>query len=57
MEKLKMSLHTMESPKAVKSRFSEYIMRLERKAKKRFDTYFEELLRACDIQVGAVSNP
>lgn len=43
-----MNLHTFESPKAVKTRFNEYIMRLERKSKKRLDAYFEELFRACE---------
>ncbi len=44
----------MDSPKTIKQRFHEYILRLERRSKRRLDAYFEELIRACDIQVGAI---
>ena len=43
-------LHSMESPNMIKSRFSEYIIRIERKCKKRLEAYFDELMKACDYQ-------
>ena len=44
-----MVLHTIDTPKAIKSKFSDYLTRLERKSKKRLDAYFEELIKAMDI--------
>ena len=52
MERLKMQLHTFDSPKVIKQRFSDYLVRLERKAKRRMDAYFDELIRACEVQEG-----
>jgi hypothetical protein len=49
MERIKMTLHTIDTPKAIKTKFADYITKLERKTKKRLDAFFSELLKALDV--------
>jgi hypothetical protein len=37
----------------IKTKFAEYISRLERKSKKRFDAYFNELIKAIEVTTGS----